>query len=288
MSSIRGEDEEIIGGAGEGAQALPVLRDKIEQLVNFGKLPYKRLLFSDWLATLFNFFAFSYGGDMAANVKCPHCKRLPLKPYLLMLEGLPCYVYEDDPTLQKEKFKEPFRTAALPPWDDVLDFRLLRMQDHLETEAYHKKGVSMGKEGNFTSSYAMAKHIVAINDEEVSTFEALDWVRNATTGKTTRAFREEISLREPGYSLNFEVNCSWRDCGAPFSIRMPEDGSFFRQSDSYTRKFKRPTVLVDESEPGGSELPGLGGDDSLAETGLRDSDESVSKEEGGGGEAAKE
>jgi len=280
MKAMRGEDEEIIAGAGEGAVALPVLRDKVEQLTDLGNLPYKQLLFSDWVALLFNFFGFSYGSEMAFSPKCPVCKEFPSEPHIKDLEELDCTVYDTEPGFERDKFHEPFTTEPLPPYNDTVTFRLLRIEDQIAAENFFKKGKKAGKRGDFVRSFAMAKHIVGVNGEEVNLFEALDYVRNGTTGATLLSLRREFASVEPGYYMNIDLNCP--QCGANFQVRLPEDGSFFRRVDSEHRQSKAAKALDAELRAGGTDLGGLGDDGSLAEGRLLRQGESTSEEAGAG------
>lgn len=268
MSSIRGENEEILAGAGEGRQALPVLRNVMEQLVDTGKLPYKDLLFSDWHALLMNLFAFSYGSDMHLNVRCPHCKEFPPQPHAIDLANQPCVIYDDVPEMiqglegtQEEDegeleetkilIREPFRTAPLPPYGDIVSFKLLRLKDHIAAESYYEKGLKAGKPGEFIRSYAMAKQIISIKpkdgpEEEVSLMEAMDYIRHGADGQTLLALRQEFSKVEPGYNMFTTLTCPYPKCKASFQIRIPEDGSFFRQGGSKSRKHKETALCDDE------------------------------------------
>jgi hypothetical protein len=281
MTAIGGIDEETIAGAGEGAAAMPVLREKLSHLVNTGALPFNELLFSDFIALLFHYFAFSYGADMHFAPKCPHCREIPREPITRYLDELPCRVYEDDPTIKEGEFREPFVSQELPPWGDTIQYKLLRVQDMVDAEDYMKKAAAAGMEGDFMRSYATAKSIMGVNGEEVNLFLALDWVKNATTGETLRILREEISAQEPGYDMNIELTCPNPRCGATFSVRLPEDGSFFRLKNTQHRVAKAAKVLNDELRTRRQVLPGMGGDDAVAEGGLHHPDEPVHRPEGG-------
>lgn len=266
VSAIRGENEEVLAGAGEGRAAMPVMRDILEQLTSTGRLPYNQLLFSDWNALMLNFFAFSYGATMQLKVKCPHCKEFPAEPYLIDVANLPCKVYDEMPafvqdadTLPVEQrdsavlIREPFASPPLPPYGDVVHFRLLRVEDMIATENYFRKGNKMGKQGDFVRTYALAKHIVAIGAkgghqvEEVTLMEAMDYVRLGAPGETLVALRNAITNVEPGYDMVANLICPRSSCGAEFQIRIPEDGSFFRTSAAQHRKLAETTLLDDES-----------------------------------------
>jgi len=262
MSGIRGEDEEIIGGAGEGAAALPVLRDKLQQLVDLKGLPYDQLLFSDWLALLFNYFAFSYGSDMAFSPRCPHCKHFPDNPHVRDISSLPSVIYKEVPGWSRDKITEPFSTGKLPPYNDVITFRLLRVADQKAAETYARKGQQAGKTGDFVRSFAMARYIEGINGEPVTTFEALDYIRKGTTGETLLALRHAFSMYEPGYDMNIYLTCP--KCKGVFSVRLPEDGSYFRALDSQSKQSKAAAALDDELRSGESELSRLVGNDAVA------------------------
>lgn len=268
MSALRGEDEEIIGGAGEGAAALPVLREVLERLVPLpqqaGGKPFqhKYLLFSDWLALLFNFFAFSYGSEMSFTSKCPLCKEVPAEPFTTDISDLPCTVYDEEPGLDKQTFREPFKTRPLPPYGDVIDFRLLRVEDQLAAESYYRQARQVGKTGDVVRTFATARHIVGVNGEPVTSFEAIDYVRNATTGETLATLRAEFAEREPGYYMSVPLVCPL--CGGTFDVRLPEDGSFFRSVDTQHRKSQAAKVLDAKLRAGEFDVPGLGSDGPVA------------------------
>jgi len=269
MSALRGEDEEIIGGAGEGAAAMPVLREVLERLVPLPSRPdgkpirHKHLLFSDWLALLFNFFAFSYGSQMSFRAKCPLCKQTPPEPVSKDISDIPCTVYEEEPGFSRATFREPFKTRPLPPYDDVIDFRLLRVEDQLAAESYYRQAQQVGKTGDVVRTFATARHIVGVNGEPVTSFEAIDYVRNAATGATLATLRSEISEREPGYFMAVPLTCPL--CGGSYDVRLPEDGSFFRSVDSQHRKSQAAKIFDAKLRAGGFDVPGLGGDDTVAE-----------------------
>jgi hypothetical protein len=249
ISCLRGEDEELVAGAGEGLAALPVLRDKVKQLVSLGALPYEKLLFSDWIALLFNIFAFSYGSDMAFSPRCPSCKRPPPEPYVMDLEKLPCTVLDTDPEFKRDTFTEPFTTPQLPPWDDTVQWRFLRVEDQIQAEEYYEEGLAAGKPGDFMRTYSVARHITGINGEPVTLLLAMEWVKTATTGETLAALRNEFSLREPGYHTSVSLVCPL--CSSPFIIHLPEDGSFFRRMDTKSRQSKAAKVLDAKLRAGG-------------------------------------
>lgn len=245
MSAIRGEDEELIAGAGEGAAAIPVLRDKLEQLTDFHGLPYGELLFSDWLALLFHFFAFSYGQEMAFRPSCPSCKQQPPAPIIKTLEELKCLVYDDAEGFNKETTREPFTSPPLPPYDDVINFRLLRVKDQIAAEDFLRKSREVGKRGEVVRTFATAKHIVGINGEEVSFFEALDYVRRGGTGATNLALRQAINEVTPGFDMNMPFVCPL--CGFTYNLHLPEDGSFFRDAHARSGRPEGTTLCNDQS-----------------------------------------
>lgn len=241
MSVLRGEDEEVIAGAGEGAAAIPVLRDKLEQLTDLHGLPYNDLLFSDWMALLFHFFAFSYGQEMAFRPNCPSCRQQPHTAIVKTLEELNCLVYDEAEGFTKETTREPFTTPPLPPYDDVINFRLLRVSDQIATEDFLRKSKEVGRRGDVVRSFAIARHIVGINGEEVSFFEALDYVRRGGTGATNLALRQAISEVNPGFDMNMPFICPL--CGFTYSVHLPEDGSFFRAAHPRHGGSANPEIL---------------------------------------------
>lgn len=251
MSAIRGEDEEVLAGSGEGRAALPVLREKLKQLAPINsEMEHEHLLFSDWYALLFNFFAFSYGGDFNLDIKCPHCKQFPHTPYVFGIDALPCRVL-DECGLNRDEYREPFTTMELPPHNDVVSFRLLRLQDQLDAEKYLKQAESIGRSGDVIRTWTTARHIVAINGEEVNHFEAMDWVKFGTTGLTLLRLREEFAAIESGYTLVVRVACTNPGCSGSFNVHLPEDGSFFRTKNPSIGGSAGAEILDNQPESGG-------------------------------------
>jgi len=244
MNAMRGEDEEIIAGAGEGAAAIPVLREKLSQLTDLHGLPYNEMLFSDWMSLLFHFFAFSYGQEMSFRPMCPSCKQQPHAPIVRTLDELKCIVYDETEGFSRETIREPFTSPPLPPYDDVINFRLLRVSDQIAAEDFLRKSREVGKRGEVVRSFATARHIVGINGEEVSFFEALDYVRRGGTGATNLAFRQAINEVTPGFDMAMPFTCPL--CGFNFSLHLPEDGSFFRSTNPRHRGSTDPAILDDQ------------------------------------------
>jgi hypothetical protein len=71
---MRGEQEEVIAGAGGGLSASPALRHVVQQCLDTRGIPYERLLLEDWSACLLHILAYSMGADLVPLYPvCPHC-----------------------------------------------------------------------------------------------------------------------------------------------------------------------------------------------------------------------
>lgn len=222
---IRGEQEELLAGAGDGVEASPVLRLVVDQLSDFNKYPSENLLVSDWIYTLLNILAFSYDPVLTFSPVCPeHGIRVPTS---INIEEMEC-VRVDPKRL--DDWKEPFETDPLPWSKDKITWRLLRIHDMEKIENYVSQvqdaSMAQRKPGHI---YTLARHIEAINGKKLKTIDKLTWVRSAF-GKDLRALQDAFNAKETGYNLRPKFKCPK---GHWFRARLPLDGRFFRsQGDS--------------------------------------------------------
>lgn len=222
---IRGEQEELLAGAGDGVEASPVLRLVVDQLSDFNGLPSEELLVSDWIYILLNILAFSYDPILTFSPLCPdHAVRVPTS---IDIEKMECKRID---LKQMDQWKEPFETEALPLCRDKIGWRLLRIHDFEEVESYVSQvqdaSMSPGKPGHI---YTMARHIETINGKKPKSAEKMQWVRSAI-GKDLRALQRAFDAKETGYNLRPKFRCPK---GHWFRARLPLDGRFFRgQGDS--------------------------------------------------------
>lgn len=222
---IRGEQEELLAGAGEGVEATPVFRHVVAQLVDLGGLPYEDLLLSDWVALLLNLLAFSYDPIMRFRPRCPHCHKF--FPKSINIEEMECKVVPED---KAHEWKEPFEASPLPMSSAKVAWKLLRLRDMVSAEDWARQQESIQTTpGSPLHTYTLAKHIISVNGEKKRILDAIDWVRDALA-RDLRALSGEFRKRETGYDLTPRFDCP--HCGGYFRTRLPLDGSFFRAASS--------------------------------------------------------
>jgi len=225
IQPIRGEQEELLAGAGEGSDVTTVLRHVVAQVTDLQGLPYEDLLVSDWMALLLNIMAFSYNPILSFRPKCPTCKKF--QSVSKNVEEMECKVIDPD---KAGLYKEPFETPPLPLSKDVITWRLLRIKDFIQAEAYAKqREESQVVPGNPFHTYIIAKHILKIRGKDTEPIQAMEWVRKAYA-KDLRALNEEFEKKETGYDMTLKFACV--HCGASFAAMVPLDGSFFRSTGS--------------------------------------------------------
>jgi|GEM_PF-2025964 len=222
---IRGEQEELLAGAGEGVEATPVFRYVVAQLVDLKGLPYEDLLLSDWVALLMNLLAFSYDPIMRFRPRCPHCHKF--FPKMVNIEEMECKTIEDS---EAHKWREPFEAPPLPLSKAKVSWKLLRLRDMISAEDWARQQESIQTHpGSPLHTYTLAKHIVSVGGKAMKILDAIDWVREAVA-RDLRALSEAFRRRETGYDLTPRFDCP--HCGGYFRTRLPLDGSFFRAASS--------------------------------------------------------
>lgn len=225
IQPIRGEQEELLAGAGEGSDISTVLRHVVAQVTDLQGLPYDDLLVSDWMALLLNIMAFSYNPILSFKPKCPQCKKF--QGHSKNIEEMECKVI--DPA-EADLYKEPFETPPLPLSKDTITWRLLRIKDMIQAETYAKQREdAQVVPGNPFHTYIVARHIQKVKGKEVDMLRAMEWVRKAY-GKDLRVLKDEFDKKETGYDLSLKFTCV--HCGATFSSMVPLDGSFFRTASA--------------------------------------------------------
>lgn len=219
---IRGEQEELLAGAGEGLNATIMLREVSQQLIVLPDgFPFPELLVSDWVTAMFNIMAASYSPSLTLTPACPKCGEVLHE--VRTLAQLECASAEDF----GEKYKEPFQVESLPISKESVEFRLLRLRDMQRIEEYslQYKGKKFGaKVGDPTYTYTLAMHIHSINgNTSLPEMERMKWVRRSIAGDL-HYLRREIEKWDTGYSLRPEFTCP--SCHHVFRTQVPLD--FFR------------------------------------------------------------
>jgi len=235
MFPIRGEQEELLAGAGDGVEATPVFRSVVAQLSDLKGLAYEDLLLSDWVALLLNLLAFSYTPIVRLRPRCTYCHKF--FPKHVNIEEMPCTVVKDE---ERDKWASAFKTDPLPFSKAVVEWKLLTLSDMIRAEEWAEQQQSTQMTpGSPLHTYTIARHIKTINGKETKILHAIDWVRQAY-GRDLRALSEEFRKWETGYDLTPKFRCP--HCGGTFRQKLPLDGSFFRAVRSGPGESPSPEV----------------------------------------------
>jgi len=231
ITPIRGEQEELLAGAGQGVNAAIMLREVTKQLSVLPEgFPFPELLVSDWVAITFNIMAASYSPDLTLTPPCPACSFvLQETKNLSQLECVTADSFEEG----EEGYKEPFVIEELPLCKQRVEFRLLRLRDLQRIEEYSaqaKRKQAQMKMGDPTYTFTLASHIHSIDgNSNMSDLDRMRWVRKCIA-RDLHVMRHHIDAKETGFNLRPEFSCP--SCGNMFRAQVPLD--FFRSFSSQT------------------------------------------------------
>lgn len=165
----------------------------------------------------------TYGSDYPVAVACtnPECTTNGEKQDLVVdLDQLDVYKLPED-------FDEDIDTGALPASGDTLSLRLLYNKDY---EAVAKQAKKLAKKlklpyGEVEYGMRLAKHITAINGEEVDFHQAQQYV-DSMHGKDIAYVWHVLDEVQLGYDTNVTLEC--KDCGEDIEFVLPMNSEFFR------------------------------------------------------------
>ena len=215
------EEKLLAGGARGGVSVIDsILKSCMPDL----PIPIDNLLTNDKYFILLVLRAQSYGSVYKFPVKCEGCERKFVHEVNLGFsdeEG-------DDTFLVKvlsDDTVEPFE-VTLPRSGDVIKFRLLRGKDEKAIQRFAESAAAKGRQvGDPSYIYRLATHIVAVNDNEMSSFEAQDYVSNMI-GMDSNALRNAIEQADCGVDTSVKAICPLCDEENEFSLPMTPE--FFR------------------------------------------------------------
>jgi len=266
MVPTRGEQENVIAGAGEDPQSqLAVLRGVMQQCVDLGPIPYDELVLYDWTALVINWLAYCNGTDII-GIRPQHGKCRPITVTFSMSE-LPCKVLRfaqagevanwppavpgeevddieaiimemereegakgvEEFLLTRDDSEGRFVTGPLPLTGERVTWRLPVVADMVTADDFASRiGSTDTSKGKPLHTFLLALQILAIDGRPVGRLEAMRWASRAAT-PTLDGFREHTSRRSWGYDTRPSFRCH---CGAQFRVRLPLDGAMFRRRPS--------------------------------------------------------
>lgn len=261
IAPTRGEQEAVLSAAVDQPEAqLAALRHVTQQCFNTCGIPFGQLLVEDWTAAMINFLSISLGTDeVTINPYHEACgrtstERIPLAklPQIRLrrahggeaaTEWPLSDVLDEDQIIAEiengamgavrtlavaDSVQEPFKTPPLPITNDVITWRMLRMEDLARAEEFAARAsdFAANAKGKPLNNYILARAIVAVNDRATTTLQAVQWVKaNATA--TLNALRDHISSYGFGYDVTPWFRC--KHCHGAFQARLPLDGRMFRR-----------------------------------------------------------
>lgn len=263
ISPMRGEQEEIIAGAGDGLAATPALRHVVSQCVDLRGIPYEGLELSDWSAILLHVLALSLGEDnIPLYPTCPVCKvqfdgsrslaNVPCRVIRRAQQGEDVTWPPETPADEDEDLRvlremgldtegaardaqQVFVTNAIEePVEIVLSnqqrigWRYLRLADLIMAEEFAEKaqaGTDTSTPAGKLHSFIHARTIASIDGKRVGALEAMRFVKQAPL-----PLLSELRLGGERRSFGYELSPSFRcPSGHSFRQQLPLNGAMFRR-----------------------------------------------------------
>jgi len=264
LSPMRGEQEELFAGAGDGLSATPVLRDIVRQCSDTRGIPYEQLELSDWTAMLLHIMAASRGTDeLPLYPVCPHCNQqfdgsrtLAQVPCRVLRRGTagetptwpPSSTQDADEDLRilremgldgddvgEESAEQVFVVNGNieEPVEVVLSngqhvgWRYLRLVDLVQAQEFAERSQNTDAKttGAKLNRFIKARSLATVDGQRVGVLQAMRWVQEAPLPLLIE-FREEMERRSFGYELSPSFRCP---NGHSFRQQLPLDGAMFRR-----------------------------------------------------------
>lgn len=263
ISPMRGEQEEILAGAGEGLQATPALRHIISQCVDCQGIPYEKLELSDWSAIMLHVLALSLGEDNIPLFPiCPTCNiqfdgsrpltKVPCRVLRRAGNGEPT-TWPPETTQDEDGDLAILRDMGLDETGSAqaiahqvyvsgplvepievtlangqtIGIRYLRLEDLIQAEDFAERAQSQHAQtpGSKLNSFIHARKIETIDGRRVGVLEAMRWVKQAPM-----PLLSELRLADERRSFGYELSPSFR-CPNGHSFReiLPLNGAMFRR-----------------------------------------------------------
>lgn len=218
LSPMTTSEEKILQQSGK--DRMEIIDTLVQRCLVKCPVPYEELLIPDMFYLLLVIRNITYGSFYKFRLECPRCS-LEYQHSLTIPDGLKlrCLTDEDE--------GEPWE-VVLPMSEDRISFRLLRLKDETDirrwTRQAYQRSVQVGDPGY---TYRLAKHVVAINGNEMDAVKRLDYVESMIGGDSN-ALRQAIDKHDFGVRLTLDSECP--GCAHASQMRLPFDRKFFRPS----------------------------------------------------------
>lgn len=262
ISPMRGEQEEILAGAGEGIAATPALRHVVSQCVDTQGIPYESLELSDWSALLLHVLALSLGQDnIPLYPSCPMCKvqfdgsrplsQVPCRVLRRAQPGEeptwpPANAQTEDEDLRilremgldgaeaDQSAHQVYVAHSLEEPVDIqlidghhLGWRYLRLTDLIQAEDFAERSQSTQTDapGSALHRFVHARQVATLDGKRVGVLDAMQWVKR-TPLPVLSDMRAQMERRSFGYELSPSFRCP---NGHSFRQQLPLNGAMFRR-----------------------------------------------------------
>lgn len=174
----------------------------------------------DFIYTMYKARILSYGNIYKVSARCPHCGRTFVVE--TDLDKLKVLYLPDD-------FKEPFEIGPLPMSKDILQLRLLRVNDNIEIEQEAKDILEEDKNyvGNPTINLTLEHIIMSINGKQLHRLDVRNYVDNLPAADY-QYIRHKINNIKAGLILDGVTDCTNKDCNAKVPYSLAVNSTFFR------------------------------------------------------------
>jgi len=260
ISPMRGEQEEVLAGAGGGLSATPALRHIVTQCLDTRGIPHDQLALEDWASCLLHILAYSMGADLLPLYpRCPACKaqfdgsrKLSQVPHRTLRRCGPgeAPTWPPETSQDEDEDLRILREMGLDGADataeqvfcaDALEepslvtlsngqtigWRYLRISDFTQAEEFSQRSNDTNSKspGARLHTFIMSRYISSLDGRAVGVLESMRWVKQAPMS-LNRELREHIERRSFGYELSPTFACT--ECGYRFREQLPLNGAMFR------------------------------------------------------------
>jgi len=224
------EEKILAGGFKDGNQLIDTI---IKACVPTLTIPVEDLLIGDKFFMMLVIRAASYGSKYGMMITCD-CGQQFRHEVDLGFTGEDAEEGFDEEfsnvfkiKVPEEGAKEPF-LVQLPKSKDMVEFRLLRGKDEKAIAKYAEQNMSKRKskeDGNPAYIYRIARHIVSVNGDELSTMDTMAFVEDLI-GYDSAALRNAIDAVDVGIDTQFTTECPKCDSVIESSLALGPE--FFR------------------------------------------------------------
>lgn len=209
-------EERILAGS-KGSNSLNIFDKLISRCMVSPKINPDQLLITDRFFLFMVIRVITYGPHYGFNIKCPNCS-LNFKHQVNILTDLKI-------TSLDEEAKEPLE-VKLPKSGKTVKLRLLRGFDEKAIQDYENSQLRNNLiEGDPAYVFRMARHVVQVDQEEMSFMQVLGFLENLH-GADSSTIKDALDKYDSGIDPTVNTNCP--KCSTEVALSLPLNAEFFR------------------------------------------------------------